>query len=55
MAERMRCPVCEYDMGVKDTKVTRSSIGRQYDWTRYHCQRDDVWIELEIPVQADDK
>lgn len=51
----MKCPKCEYDMGVKNRKVTRSSIGKSYDWTQFHCQRDDVWIELEEPVEEDEK
>jgi hypothetical protein len=51
----MECPICGYDMSVKNRKITRSSIGRVYDWTQYHCKRDDVWAEVEIPHQEDDK
>ncbi|MDQ5952491.1 MAG: hypothetical protein QG626_619 [Patescibacteria group bacterium] len=50
----MKCPECDYDMGIKATKVTRSSIGRTYNWTQFHCKRDDVWIELEVPKENED-
>jgi hypothetical protein len=55
MSNFMECPICGYDMSVKNRKITRSSIGRVYDWTQYHCKRDDVWAEVEIPHQEDDK
>ncbi|MCG3772399.1 MAG: hypothetical protein JW384_03611 [Nitrosomonadaceae bacterium] len=51
----IRCPECEYDMSVKNRRITRSSIGRVYDWTQYHCKRDDIWIELEVPQVEDEK
>ena len=51
----IRCPECDYEMSVKDKRVTRSSIGKYYDWTQYYCRRDDVWIELEIPHVEDEK
>jgi hypothetical protein len=51
----MKCPECDYDMGKKASKVTRSSAGKSYNWVQYHCQRDDVWIELETPVDDTDK
>lgn len=53
MGHRITCPVCDYDMGRESSKITRSSIGKAYDWTRYHCKRDDVWIELEIPHEEE--
>lgn len=51
----MDCPICGYDMSVKSTRVTRDTWGRKsYDLTKYHCQRDDVWAEVEIPQKADE-
>ncbi len=51
----MKCPECEYDMSVKNRKPTRGSSGKAYDMTQFHCQRDDVWIELEVPHEEDAK
>ncbi len=50
MSIKMECPICDYQMTQKNSRVTRSSLGKQYNWTQYQCRRDDVWIELEIPV-----
>jgi hypothetical protein len=41
-------------MGKKASKIT-SSHGVSYNWTQFHCQRDNVWIELEKPKDDDDK
>ncbi|MEK7183058.1 MAG: hypothetical protein AAB776_00305 [Patescibacteria group bacterium] len=47
----MKCPECEYDMGVVATKTSRGTTGKYYDWTQFHCKRDDVWAEIEIPKE----
>lgn len=50
---KMECPECNYNMTPKDSRAVRSSIGKMYDWTKYHCTRDDIWVELEVPQQED--
>lgn len=42
-------------MGVENRKVTRGPTGKTYNWTRYHCKRDDVWADVEIPKEEEGK
>lgn len=49
----MECTKCKYDMGVVATKTSRGTTGKLYDWTQFHCKRDDVWIQLEEPQEEE--
>lgn len=51
----MRCPECQYEMGVKNRRSNRGLNGKYYDLTQYHCKYHDIWIELEVPKEDDDE
>lgn len=44
----MKCPICTDTMAVSK----RTSFGKnekEYSRTIYHCEKDDVWVVVEIP------
>ncbi len=49
----IKCPECGYEMTVKNRGQRPGPTGKPYDWTQYHCKRDDIWIELEVPPETE--
>ena len=47
----MKCPKCGEEMKeVRKDKSKNMETGKKYSRTIYHCEKDDVWLNLEIPA-----
>lgn len=56
----MKCTKCGKEMRKVSWSITSNhKTGKElveYDFTTYHCEDDDIWINTEIPlVKAKDK
>lgn len=50
----MKCPVCQQEMVEKKAdKSFDQSNGKEYNRTIYWCEKDDVWVEVEIPAKKE--
>jgi hypothetical protein len=46
----MKCPKCGEEMKeVKKDESANTQTGKKYSRTMYHCESDDIWLNLEIP------
>lgn len=47
----MKCPKCDIEMKKMVSDESKNTdTGKKYSRTVYHCEKDDVWIILEIPA-----
>lgn len=52
----MKCPVCTRVMEVINKDNSQNlETGKRYFRNLYWCSGDDVWLNLEIPVEGDDE
>ena len=51
----MNCPECDRAMSKKTSSSTRGSDGITYDWTKFHCSYDNVWVEQWIPEKEEEE
>ena len=48
----MKCPKCNEEMVVRvEDSSSDSRNNKQYDRKVYWCEKDDVWIRVEIPKE----
>lgn len=46
----MKCPVCSLEMKfVRKFETIDDRNNKKYERTDYWCDKDDVWVTLEIP------
>lgn len=48
------CTKCENELTYPTKKGPDSFQGKAYDWARYHCTKDDVWIDVWEPQEEDE-
>lgn len=49
----MNCPKCNEEMMAKGEDISSDfRNGKKYDRTMYWCEKEDIWISLEIPQKA---
>lgn len=50
----MKCSVCSQEMQIKRNDIShnlkKGSKYKKYKRTIYWCEKDDVWISVEIPA-----
>lgn len=48
----MECPQCKNQMEVKwEVYSVHNESGKRYRRVTYWCQKDDVWVSVEIPTE----
>jgi hypothetical protein len=38
-------------MEVKNSDMSHSKSGKEYERALYHCLTDDIWVNVEIPKE----
>jgi hypothetical protein len=46
----MNCPVCKKEMILQNEDFSHRSDKKQYKRRIYWCGDDDVWVNIEVPV-----
>jgi hypothetical protein len=51
----MKCPICNEEMKKlpSDVSYNPREPGKEYDRTVYQCEKDDAWINVELPRAAE--
>jgi len=48
----MKCPKCQEEMAIIKKDISHSDKNKKkYLRTIFHCKKDDVWSNLEIPKE----
>jgi len=48
----MKCPKCSKEMVVTNKDTSHNNKTKAiYSRTLYHCEKDDIWLKLEVPKQ----
>ena len=51
----MKCTKCQNEMKVvKEDESINSENNKKYSRVIYHCEADDIWINLETPKEVVD-
>jgi hypothetical protein len=49
----MKCLKCGIEMAVKNHDSSHDSRnGKQYERTLFWCEKDDIWMSLEVPKEG---
>lgn len=52
MKNIIKCPTCGMDMTLKTENTSQDfRNNKKYNRFIYHCEKDDVWMNFEIPVE----
>jgi hypothetical protein len=50
----MNCPICDKPMKKVSWHITsnhqKGDDYKEYDKTLYQCEKDDAWVETELPT-----
>ncbi len=52
----MKCPVCQQEMNIISKDITSNQksgdLYKEYQKISYTCEKDDIWIAVETPINT---